>query len=124
MMPNRSTGIIAWSVLVSLGVYGNFDGRAALLGAAVKGEVSAESRAIRDTLADIPSHPPAADLVIKNAKVVTIDRDLLTVPHDQIMSAKVDYTIVGGKTVYRRNRPAGGATAKDRPQSIRRLKGD
>jgi hypothetical protein len=34
--------------------------------------------------------------------VVIFDRDLMTIPHDQIMSAKVDYTIVGGKVVYRR----------------------
>ena len=35
--------------------------------------------------------------------VVIYDRDLMTIPHDQIMSAKVDYTIVGGKVVYHRN---------------------
>ena len=34
--------------------------------------------------------------------VVVFDRDLMTIPHDQIMSARVDYTIVGGKIVYRR----------------------
>jgi hypothetical protein len=34
---------------------------------------------------------------------VMFDRDLLTTPPDQIMSANVDYTIVGGKTVYRRS---------------------
>jgi predicted amidohydrolase YtcJ len=34
--------------------------------------------------------------------VVIFDSDLMTIPHDQIMSAKVDYTIVGGKIVYRR----------------------
>ena len=88
---------------------------------------------------------PAADLVIENAKVVTIDKanpraqaiaiesytlgsayaeftedrkgmikagylgdvvifnqDLMTMPHEKIMSAKVDYTIVGGKVVYKR----------------------
>jgi len=35
--------------------------------------------------------------------VVIFDSDLLTIPHDQIMSAKVDYTIVGGKIVYQRS---------------------
>ncbi|KPK75723.1 MAG: hypothetical protein AMJ79_10065 [Phycisphaerae bacterium SM23_30] len=95
---------------------------------------------------------PAADMVIKNAKIVTIDKDhpraeaiaiagefilavgsndqiepyiqegnrkgmlkkgyladmvifnedLMTIPHDQIMKVKVDYTIVGGKIVYKR----------------------
>jgi len=35
--------------------------------------------------------------------VVIFDSDLLTIPHDQIMSAKVDYTIVGGKIVYKRS---------------------
>jgi hypothetical protein len=35
--------------------------------------------------------------------VVIYDKDLMTIPHDQIMSAKVDYTIVGGKVVYHRN---------------------
>lgn len=34
--------------------------------------------------------------------VVIFDSDLLTIPHDQIMSAKVDYTIVAGKVVYKR----------------------
>ena len=34
--------------------------------------------------------------------VVIFDRDLMTISHDQIMSASVDYTIVGGKVVYRR----------------------
>jgi predicted amidohydrolase YtcJ len=31
--------------------------------------------------------------------VVIFNNDLMTIPHDQIMSAKVDYTIVGGKVV-------------------------
>jgi len=35
--------------------------------------------------------------------VVMFDRDLMTIPHDQIMSAKVDYTVVGGRVVYCRN---------------------
>ena len=34
--------------------------------------------------------------------VVIFDRNLLIIPDDQIMSAKVDYTIVGGKVVYQR----------------------
>lgn len=34
--------------------------------------------------------------------VVIFDSDLMTIPEDQIMSAKVDYTIVGGKVVFRR----------------------
>jgi predicted amidohydrolase YtcJ len=35
--------------------------------------------------------------------VVVFDRDLLATPDDQIMSARVDCTIVGGKIVYRRS---------------------
>jgi len=35
--------------------------------------------------------------------VVIFDRDLMAIPHDQIMSAGVDYTIVGGKVVYHRS---------------------
>jgi predicted amidohydrolase YtcJ len=34
--------------------------------------------------------------------VVIYDSDLMTIPEDKIMSAKVDYTIVGGKVVYQR----------------------
>jgi predicted amidohydrolase YtcJ len=34
--------------------------------------------------------------------VVIFNSNLMTIPHDQIMSAKVDYTIVGGKVVYKR----------------------
>ena len=34
------------------------------------------------------------------ADIVIVDRDLLTIPEDQIMKAKIDYTIVGGKVVY------------------------
>jgi len=34
--------------------------------------------------------------------VVIFDSDLMTIPEDKIMSAKVDYTIVGGKVVYQR----------------------
>ena len=34
--------------------------------------------------------------------VVIFNNDLMTIPHDQIMRSKVDYTIVGGKVVYKR----------------------
>ncbi len=36
------------------------------------------------------------------ADMVILDRDLMTLPHEQIMSTKVDYTIVGGVVVYHR----------------------
>ena len=36
------------------------------------------------------------------ADVVVMKDDLLTIPADQIMKSKVDYTIVGGKVVYQR----------------------
>jgi len=34
------------------------------------------------------------------ADIVIVDRDLLTIPEDQIMKTKIDYTITGGKIVY------------------------
>ncbi|MDP4222446.1 MAG: amidohydrolase [Bacteroidota bacterium] len=34
------------------------------------------------------------------ADIVIVDRDLLTIPGNEIMKTKVDYTIVGGKVVY------------------------
>lgn len=34
--------------------------------------------------------------------VVIFNNNLMTIPHDQIMRTKVDYTIVGGKVVYKR----------------------
>jgi hypothetical protein len=34
--------------------------------------------------------------------VVIFNNDLMTIAYDQIMSVKVDYTIVGGKVVYKR----------------------
>ena len=34
------------------------------------------------------------------ADIVITDRDLLTIPEDQIMKTKIDYTIVGGRIVY------------------------
>lgn len=36
------------------------------------------------------------------ADIVITDRDLLTIPEDQIMKTKVDYTITGGRVVYDR----------------------
>ena len=34
------------------------------------------------------------------ADIVIVDRDLLTIPENEIMKTKVDYTIVGGKVVF------------------------
>ncbi len=34
------------------------------------------------------------------ADIVITDRDLLTIPENEIMKTKVDYTIAGGKIVY------------------------
>ena len=34
------------------------------------------------------------------ADIVILDKDLFTIPEDEIMKTKVDYTIVGGKIVY------------------------
>jgi len=34
------------------------------------------------------------------ADIVIVDKDLLTIPEDQIMKTKVDYTITGGRIVY------------------------
>jgi len=36
------------------------------------------------------------------ADIVIMNDDILTVPHDQIMKTPVDYTIVGGKVIYKR----------------------
>jgi predicted amidohydrolase YtcJ len=36
------------------------------------------------------------------ADLVILNQNLVTIPHNQIMSTKVDYTIVGGKVVYQR----------------------
>ncbi len=36
------------------------------------------------------------------ADMVIYNQNLMTIPHDRIMKAKVDYTIVGGKVVYQR----------------------
>lgn len=38
----------------------------------------------------------------KLADIIVLDRDPLTVPAEQLLDTKVDYTIVGGKLVYRR----------------------
>jgi predicted amidohydrolase YtcJ len=38
----------------------------------------------------------------KLADVTVLSKDILTVPEDEIQSAKVDYTIVGGKVMYER----------------------
>jgi predicted amidohydrolase YtcJ len=38
----------------------------------------------------------------KLADVTVLSRDILTVPEDEIRSARVDYTIVGGKVMYER----------------------
>jgi predicted amidohydrolase YtcJ len=35
------------------------------------------------------------------ADIVIVDKDLLTIPENEIMTTKVDYTIVGGKVVYK-----------------------
>ncbi len=35
------------------------------------------------------------------ADIVIVDKDLLTIPESEIMKTKVDYTIVGGKVVYK-----------------------
>jgi predicted amidohydrolase YtcJ len=35
--------------------------------------------------------------------VVIINQDLMTIPEENIMKTKVDYTIVGGKVVFKRN---------------------
>jgi predicted amidohydrolase YtcJ len=34
------------------------------------------------------------------ADIVIVDKNLLTIPENEIMKTKVDYTIVGGKVVY------------------------
>ena len=39
----------------------------------------------------------------KYADVTVLSKDILKVPEDEIMTAKVVYTIVGGKVVYRNN---------------------
>lgn len=36
------------------------------------------------------------------ADLVILNQDLMTIPHDEIMSTKVDYTVIGGKVVYQR----------------------
>ena len=36
------------------------------------------------------------------ADMVIMNNDLMTIPHDEIMKSKVDYTIVGGTVVFQR----------------------
>ena len=36
----------------------------------------------------------------KLADITVLSKDILTVPDDEIRSARVDYTIVGGKVLY------------------------
>ena len=38
----------------------------------------------------------------KLADVTVLSKDILTIPEDEIPSAKVDYTIVGGKVMFQR----------------------
>lgn len=38
------------------------------------------------------------------ADIVIVDKDLLTIPEDEIMKTKVDYTITGGRVVYESGR--------------------
>jgi hypothetical protein len=38
------------------------------------------------------------------ADIVITDKDLLTIPENEIMKTRVDYTIVGGKIVYQSDR--------------------
>jgi len=38
----------------------------------------------------------------KLADIVVLSKDILTIPEDEIPTAKVDYTIVGGKVLYQR----------------------
>jgi hypothetical protein len=38
----------------------------------------------------------------KLADVTVLSKDILTIPEDDIPTAKVDYTIVGGKVMYER----------------------
>ena len=37
------------------------------------------------------------------ADMLIMENDLMAIPHDQIMKTRVDYTIVGGKVVYKRD---------------------
>ncbi len=41
----------------------------------------------------------------KLADITVLSRDILTLPENEVTSAKVDYTIVGGKVIYDRERP-------------------
>jgi len=53
----------------------------------------------------------------KLADVTVLSKDILTIPEDEIRSAKVDYTIVGGKVLYDRTAsPATGGAAPAGPR--------
>ena len=47
----------------------------------------------------------------KDADIVVLSRDILTVPPDSILGTKALYTIVGGKIVYSDTAQAGAAAA-------------
>ena len=37
--------------------------------------------------------------------VAVLSKDILTVPDEEILKAEVEYTIVGGKVVYQKDKP-------------------
>jgi predicted amidohydrolase YtcJ len=41
----------------------------------------------------------------KFADITVIDRDILTVPDDELLKARVAYTIVAGKIAYQKQNP-------------------
>ena len=41
----------------------------------------------------------------KLADITVLSQDIMTIPEDQIMSADVVYTIVGGKVMFENTRP-------------------
>ena len=75
MLLNRSAGVIAGCMLLFSAVGRALDPGPTLPWASPAPKVSTETRAVRGTDADVSSRLPAADLVIENAMVVTIDRD-------------------------------------------------
>ena len=54
----------------------------------------------------------------KLADVVVLSRDILTVPHKEILDARVLYTIVGGKVAYEAPAPPASQAASVRPPSL------
>jgi predicted amidohydrolase YtcJ len=44
----------------------------------------------------------------KLADLVVLDRDIMTIPEDQVRDARVDLTMVGGEILYRRQAPPEG----------------